>query len=127
MLLLLLRILVLVLHLASINSFAETTKDISTDTCAMSSSKFRSVRKVLPKPSAHWVGDGFKVFPVFMNLAFTEEISPLLMFDYAEPRKFPGKVGAPLGVGEHAHRGFETGTSLPPLYWDRLLFVARNH
>lgn len=104
---LLLRFLVLVLHLAVIDSFAETTP---AETCAMSSSKFRSVRKVLPKPSAHWVGDGFKVFPVFANLAFTEEISPLLMFDYAEPRKFPAKVGAPLGVGQHPHRGFETVT-----------------
>jgi redox-sensitive bicupin YhaK (pirin superfamily) len=74
----------------------------------MSSSKFRSVRKILPKPSQHWVGDGFKVFPVFGNLAFTEEVSPLLMFDYAEPKKFPAKVGAPLGVGSHPHRGFET-------------------
>jgi redox-sensitive bicupin YhaK (pirin superfamily) len=104
----LLRLLVLLLHLAAINSFAETTKDPSSQSCAMSSSKFRSVRKILPKPSAHWVGDGFKVFPVFGNLAFTEEISPLLMFDYAEPRKFPGRVG--LGVGSHPHRGFETVT-----------------
>jgi hypothetical protein len=107
---LLLRLLVLVLHLSVIDSFAETTKATSTETCAMSSSKLRSVRKVLPKPSQHWVGDGFKVYPVFANLAFTEEISPLLMFDYAEPRKFPAKVGAPLGVGSHPHRGFETVT-----------------
>jgi redox-sensitive bicupin YhaK (pirin superfamily) len=74
----------------------------------MSSSKFRSVRKVLPSTSPHWVGDGFKVFPVFGNLAFKEELSPLLMFDYAAPKKFPGKDGAPLGVGSHPHRGFET-------------------
>jgi redox-sensitive bicupin YhaK (pirin superfamily) len=73
--------------------------------------KLRSVKKILPKPSAHWVGDGFKVYPVFSNLAFTEEISPLLMFDYAEPRSFPPRAtGAPLGVGQHPHRGFETVT-----------------
>jgi hypothetical protein len=106
---LLLRLLVLAFYLTAIDSFAETTKaTTSTETCAMSSSKFRSVRKILPKPSQHWVGDGFKVFPVFGNLAFTEEVSPLLMFDYAEPKKFPAKVGAPLGVGSHPHRGFET-------------------
>ena len=32
------------------------------------------------------------------------------MFDYAEPKKFPAKLGAPLGVGQHPHRGFETVT-----------------
>lgn len=73
-------------------------------------SKFRSVRKVMPRPPSHWVGDGFKVYPVFANMAFTEELSPLLMFDYAEPRKFPARVGHPLGVGQHPHRGFETVT-----------------
>ncbi|EEC51270.1 predicted protein [Phaeodactylum tricornutum CCAP 1055/1] len=73
-------------------------------------SKLRSVRKIMPRPSSHWVGDGFKVYPVFANAAFTEELSPLLMFDYAEPKKFPARVGAPLGVGQHPHRGFETVT-----------------
>ena len=71
-------------------------------------SKFRSVRKIMPRPSRHWVGDGFHVYPVFANLAFTEELSPLLMFDYAEPKKFNSKVGPPRGVGQHPHRGFET-------------------
>jgi redox-sensitive bicupin YhaK (pirin superfamily) len=32
------------------------------------------------------------------------------MFDYAEPKKFPAKLGQPLGVGQHPHRGFETVT-----------------
>jgi hypothetical protein len=62
-------------------------------------SKFRSVRKILARPSAHWVGDAFRVYPVFANLAFTEELSPLLMFDYGEPKHFPAKVGPPAGVG----------------------------
>jgi quercetin 2,3-dioxygenase len=72
----------------------------------------RSVRKILPRPPAHWVGDGFRVYPVFSNLAFTEELSPLLMFDYGEPKTFAAKpVGTPpLGVGQHPHRGFETVT-----------------
>ena len=56
------------------------------------------------------MGDGFRVYPVFSNLAFTNELSPLLMFDYAEPKKFPAKVGPPLGVGRHPHRGFQTVT-----------------
>mmetsp|Transcript_1111 Transcript_1111/g.2462 ORF Transcript_1111/g.2462 Transcript_1111/m.2462 type:complete len:375 (-) Transcript_1111:15-1139(-) len=72
--------------------------------------QFRSVRKILPRTSPHWVGDGFLVHPVFANTAFTEEVSPLLMFDYAAPKKFPAKLGAPKGVGQHPHRGFETVT-----------------
>ncbi len=71
---------------------------------------FRSIKRILPAPSPHWVGDGFKVFPVFSDLAFTEELSPLLMFDYGAPNKFPPRAGKPLGVGQHPHRGFETVT-----------------
>lgn len=50
------------------------------------------------------------MYPVFANAAFTEELSPLLMFDFAEPKKFAAKVGPPRGVGQHPHRGFETVT-----------------
>ena len=57
----------------------------------------------------HWVGDGFNVRPVFANLAFTQDISPFLMFDYAAPRKFEA-TDAKRGVGPHPHRGFETVT-----------------
>lgn len=77
------------------------------------SMKFRTVQKVLPRPSPHWVGDGFRVYPVFDHLAFTNDISPLLMFDYGEPRHFPPRPGTnvkPFGVGQHPHRGFETVT-----------------
>lgn len=83
----------------------------TTTTCpATTMSKVRSVQKILPRPPAHWVGDGFHVYPVFSNLAFKEDLSPLLMFDYAAPKQFPAKVGNPLGVGQHPHRGFETVT-----------------
>lgn len=111
--------LVLTLQIATTTAFAT---DISIpDTCQnnnidknmsaiISATKFRSVRKVMPRPPSHWVGDGFKVYPVFAHMAFTEELSPLLMFDYAEPRKFPARAGHPLGVGQHPHRGFETVT-----------------
>jgi quercetin 2,3-dioxygenase len=61
------------------------------------------------KPSAHWVGDGFNVFPVFANKAFTNELSPFLMFDYAAPKEFK-PTNKRLGVGQHPHRGFETVT-----------------
>lgn len=83
-----------------------------TNTCA-AMSKLRAVRKVMPRPPSHWVGDGFKVYPVFANSAFTKEMSPLLMFDYAEPKHFEGSSssrGSPKGVGMHPHRGFETVT-----------------
>jgi len=69
----------------------------------------KNIRTVLPRPTAHWVGDGFNVYPVFANKAFTQEMSPFLMFDYAAPKKFP-PTKKRLGVGEHPHRGFETVT-----------------
>lgn len=72
--------------------------------------KFRSVKRVMPRPPKHWVGDGFNVYPVFADKAFTEEISPLLMFDYAAPKQFQPSSGKPKGVGQHPHRGFETVT-----------------
>lgn len=64
----------------------------------------------MPRPPKHWVGDGFHVFPVFADLAFSEDISPMLMFDFAPPKNFPAKIGQPRGVGQHPHRGFETVT-----------------
>lgn len=66
---------------------------------------FRSVKRVLERPYPHWVGDGFQVHAVFADLAFKEDLSPLLMFDYAPPKKFGSKVGKPRGVGQHPHRG----------------------
>jgi quercetin 2,3-dioxygenase len=47
---------------------------------------------------------------VFADLAFKEDLSPLLMFDYGAPKQFGSKVGKPRGVGMHPHRGFETVT-----------------
>jgi len=55
------------------------------------------------------VGDGFHVHPVLNNLAFSEAISPWLMFDYAPPKTFKPTTKQ-LGVGQHPHRGFETIT-----------------
>lgn len=70
-----------------------------------SSSLLRSVKQILPVAPRHWVGDGFHVHPVFSNKAFSEELSPFLMFDYAPPQHFPPNDGSPRGVGQHPHRG----------------------
>ncbi|GKZ00049.1 hypothetical protein MPSEU_000958300 [Mayamaea pseudoterrestris] len=95
---------------------ASSTTTTSSNTCPSASAsntmtRFRAVKQVLPRPHPHWVGDGFNVYPVFGDKAFTREISPLLMFDYAAPKQFPPRSDKkPLGVGEHPHRGFETVT-----------------
>ena len=60
--------------------------------------------------ATHWVGDGFRVHPVFSHKAFTQELSPFLMFDYAAPKSFPPNNGSPRGVGKHPHRGMSTIT-----------------
>ena len=69
----------------------------------------KSVKQILRKPSPHWVGNGFHVYPVFADKAFSEELSPFLMFDYGKPKYFPPTTKK-LGVGKHPHRGFETVT-----------------
>ena len=65
--------------------------------------------QVLPAAPKHWVGDGFHVHPVFGDKAFSAELSPFLMFDYAAPKHF-GPSAKRRGVGQHPHRGFETVT-----------------
>ena len=74
------------------------------------SSNMKSIKEIMRRPQAHWVGDGFNVFPVFADKAFTASLSPFLMFDYAAPKHFPPNNGKPKGVGQHPHRGFETVT-----------------
>jgi hypothetical protein len=70
----------------------------------------KNIQQVLRASArSHWVGDGFNVRPVFAHLAFTPEISPYLMFDYAAPREFVA-TNDKRGVGPHPHRGFETVT-----------------
>jgi redox-sensitive bicupin YhaK (pirin superfamily) len=70
----------------------------------------KSIKEIMRKPRQHWVGNGFHVFPVFADKAFTNELSPFLMFDYAAPKSFEPNPGKPRGVGQHPHRGFETVT-----------------
>jgi redox-sensitive bicupin YhaK (pirin superfamily) len=64
---------------------------------------------LIDTPPAHWVGDGFLVRPLFADLAFSNEVTPFLMLDYAAPVEFPPSKTPP-GVGGHPHKGFETVT-----------------
>ena len=73
------------------------------------SKPLKTISKIIPTSGKHWVGDGFNVRPLFDNYAFTEVLSPFLMFDYAEPKMFP-PTKKRLGVGQHPHRGFSTVT-----------------
>lgn len=76
----------------------------------MASPVKKTIKEICRRPPRHWVGDAFNVYPVFANKAFTKEMSPFLMFDYAPPKDFPPNYGKKLGVGQHPHRGFETVT-----------------
>lgn len=69
----------------------------------------KAIKRILPSSRPHWVGDGFNVYPVFSSAAFTNDISPFLMFDYGAPKAF-GPSDKKRGVGQHPHRGFETVT-----------------
>lgn len=68
------------------------------------------IKTALPVPRKHWVGNGFHVNPVFADKAFTNDVSPFLMFDYGAPKNFEGTTKEKRGVGQHPHRGFETVT-----------------
>lgn len=81
----------------------------NSNTCKTMSKSLRSVLKIIPQQPQHWVGDGFHVYPVLGQYAFTETISPWLMFDYAAPKTFTS-TSSRRGVGQHPHRGFETIT-----------------
>ena len=70
---------------------------------------YMRIKRTIPAPRPHWVGDGFHVYPVFGSKAFTKHVSPFLMFDYGAPRKSE-PTQRRLGVGQHPHRGFETVT-----------------
>lgn len=72
-------------------------------------SGMKTLRQVMPVTRPHWVGDGFNVYPLLGQLAFTKDISPFLMLDYAAPKVFEPTTRK-LGVGQHPHRGFETVT-----------------
>lgn len=71
----------------------------------------KKIEAILRAPDGgHWVGDGFPVRSLFSYHGDTRAISPFLLFDYAGPYNFAPHMGAPRGVGQHPHRGFETVT-----------------
>lgn len=71
----------------------------------------KTVEALIPVASGgHWVGDGFPVRSLFSYHGDARSISPFLLFDYAGPYHFTPNAGAPRGVGQHPHRGFETVT-----------------
>lgn len=70
----------------------------------------KKIEAILRSDAAHWVGDGFPVRSLFSYRANPAAISPFLLFDYAGPWNFEPGTGAPRGVGEHPHKGFETVT-----------------
>ena len=89
--------------------FASAASAPPGDSGTMAGKKCKEIREILKAPPRHWVGNGFHVFPVFHNRAFTKELSPWLMFDYAAPKEFSPSYER-RGVGQHPHRGFETIT-----------------
>jgi redox-sensitive bicupin YhaK (pirin superfamily) len=70
----------------------------------------KTIAEVMRQTRGHWVGDGFPVRSLFSYHGDTRAISPFLLFDYAGPHEFAPNAGAPRGVGQHPHRGFETVT-----------------
>jgi len=71
----------------------------------------RAVEIVIPAPTPHFVGDGFRVhnfIPGGFRLDM-ERMNPFLMLDYNSKFYFPPSE-VPRGVGVHPHRGFETVT-----------------
>jgi redox-sensitive bicupin YhaK (pirin superfamily) len=70
----------------------------------------KKVLETLRNEDGHWVGDGFPVRSLFSYQGDTDAVSPFLLFDYAGPHVFEPNEGAPRGVGQHPHRGFETVT-----------------
>uniref|UniRef100_A0A7S1BEC4 Pirin N-terminal domain-containing protein n=1 Tax=Corethron hystrix TaxID=216773 RepID=A0A7S1BEC4_9STRA len=90
-------------------SHKNTCSALTAECSKVASKKCKEIREILRAPPRHWVGNGFHVFPVFHDRAFTQETSPWLMFDYAAPKDFEPSYER-RGVGRHPHRGFETIT-----------------
>ena len=70
----------------------------------------RTIKQIYNAPHTHWVGNGFKVAPLFSHMGEDKQTSPFLMLDYAAPMEFAPNQASPRGVGAHPHRGIETVT-----------------
>jgi redox-sensitive bicupin YhaK (pirin superfamily) len=71
----------------------------------------KNIESILPPPSPHMVGDGFRVhnfFPSYDKIGM-KGMSPFFLMDYNSKVIIPPSE-IPKGVGVHPHRGFETVT-----------------
>jgi redox-sensitive bicupin YhaK (pirin superfamily) len=73
--------------------------------------QYKNIQSVLPPPSFHMVGDGFRVHNFFPSQAEIglQGMSPFFLMDYGSKWMVPPS-DKPKGVGVHPHRGFETDT-----------------
>ena len=72
--------------------------------------QFRKIERVYPPPSAHWVGNGFKVNNFFPRaIQSYTRMSPFFLLDYNSKMYYPPS-NEKRGVGVHPHRGLETVT-----------------
>lgn len=69
----------------------------------------KKVREIGKAPAGHWVGDGFPVRSIITPQRYGSALNPFVLLDHAGPQEFEA-AGAPRGVGEHPHKGFETVT-----------------
>lgn len=71
----------------------------------------KSIEAILPPPSFHMVGDGFRVHNFFPSLPVigVNGMSPFFLLDYGSKWIVPPS-DRQRGVGVHPHRGFETVT-----------------
>jgi redox-sensitive bicupin YhaK (pirin superfamily) len=73
--------------------------------------KYKKISSIIPPPSFHMVGDGFRVhnfFPSQPEIGL-DGMSPFFLMDYGSKWVVPPSEN-PKGVGVHPHRGFETVT-----------------
>lgn len=70
----------------------------------------RKINQIHGAKPQHWVGDGFYVQSLFSYRSCGVKSDPFLLLDYAAPMTFAPNTGAPRGVGQHPHKGFETVT-----------------
>jgi quercetin 2,3-dioxygenase len=74
-------------------------------------SHYKNIEAIMPPPSFHMVGDGFRVhnfFPSNQKIGMTG-MSPFFLLDYGSKWHVPPS-DTPRGVGPHPHRGIETVT-----------------
>ena len=75
------------------------------------SKNYKNIGAILPPPTPHMVGDGFRVhnfFPSNSRIGM-QGMSPFFLMDY-NAKMVVHPSDTPRGVGVHPHRGFETVT-----------------